>query len=81
LAGILGRVMQGGGDMRQLSAEEASQGSPEEIQSLAETAAQQDPSIMDRLSEIYAEHPALIKTLGSGALMLALSKIAQSQRQ
>ena len=80
LAGILGQMMQGG-EMRQLTAEEASQVSPEEVQALAEAAAQHDPSIMDRLSEIYAEHPTLIKTLGSGALMLALSKIAQSQRQ
>lgn len=80
LAGILGQMMQSG-EMRQLTPEEAAQVSPEEVQALAEHAAQQDPSIMDRLSEIYAEHPTLIKTLGSGALMLALSKIAQSQRQ
>jgi hypothetical protein len=80
LAGILGQMMQSG-EVRQLTAEEAAQVSPEEVQALAEHAAQNDPSIMDRLSEIYAEHPTLIKTLGSGALMLALSKIAQSQRQ
>lgn len=80
LAGILGQMAQGG-EMRQLTPDEAAQVSPEEVQALAEAAAKQDPSIMDRLSEIYAEHPTLIKTLGSGALMLALSKIAQSQRQ
>jgi hypothetical protein len=80
LAGIFGQMMQSG-EVRQLTPEEAAQVSPEEVQALAEQAAQQDPSIMDRLSEIYAEHPTLIKTLGSGALMLALTKIAQSQRQ
>jgi hypothetical protein len=80
LSDILGQMMQTG-QMRQLTAEEASQVSPQELQALAETAAAHDPSIMDRLSELYAEHPALIKTLGSGALMLALTKIAQSQRR
>jgi len=33
-------------------------------------------SIVDRLGSIYAEHPALIKTLGSAALAVTLAKLA-----
>ncbi len=81
LTGILGQMMGEGGQVRQLTAEEASQISPEEIQALAEEAHKHDPSIVDRLSGIYAEHPTLIKTLGAGALALAMSKIAHSRQQ
>jgi hypothetical protein len=81
LAGVLGQMMGSGGGMRQLTEEEAAQISPEEVQALAEEAQKADPSVIDRLSEVYAEHPTLIKSLGAGALALALSKIAQSQRR
>jgi hypothetical protein len=49
----------------------------EEIQHLANHDQGQDPSIIDRVSEIYAEHPAIVKTLGSAALSVAMAKIAQ----
>ena len=74
LAGMLG----GGGG--QLTPAQAAQIPQEEIQHLAEHVEKHDPSIVDKLSGIYAEHPTLIKTLGSGALMIALAKISQAQR-
>jgi hypothetical protein len=67
----------GGGGPRQLTPEEAAQVPAEEIQHLANHAQGQDPSIIDRVSEIYAEHPAIVKTLGSAALSVAMAKIAQ----
>lgn len=83
-SGALGGILQGmmsEGGLRQLTPQEASQISPEEIQALAETAQQQEPGVIDQLSGFYSQHPTLIKTLGAGALAFALGKIAQSQRQ
>ena len=74
LSGLLG----GGG---QVTAEQAAQIPPEEIRHLAEHVEKHDPSIIDKLSSVYAEHPTLIKTLGGGALMIALAKISASQKR
>lgn len=74
LSSILGGS---GGAPRQLTPEEASQVPVEEIQHLANHVNNNDPSIVDRVSEIYAEHPAVVKTLGSAALAIAMAKIAQ----
>ena len=85
---LLAKLMSGGGlpslsgllGGGHVTAEQAAQIPPEEIQHLAEHAEKRDPSIIDRLSGIYAEHPTLIKTLGGGALMIALAKMSQSQK-
>ena len=70
----------GGGAPRQLSAEEAAQVPPEEVQKLAQHVEQHNPGVVDKMSEIYAAHPTLVKTLGTGAMMLALRKIAEMQQ-
>ncbi len=86
---ILGSLLGGGGTSAlgslfagdaNVTAEQASQVSPEIVKQLAEHAEKTDPSIVDRLSQIYAEHPGLIKTLGGAALTIALAKVAQRQR-
>ncbi len=79
LTSILGGAMGGGGPVPRLTEEQAAQISPEDVQELAQHAEKHDPSIVDQLSSIYAEHPALIKTLGSAALAIAMAKIHQSQ--
>jgi hypothetical protein len=76
LASILG-----GSAPRQLSPDEAAQVPPEEVQNLANHVQNHDPSIVDRVSEIYAQHPQVVKTLGSAALAIALGKIAQNMGQ
>lgn len=50
---------------------------PSAVQSLAEHVEQHDAGIVEKMSQLYAEHPALVKTLGSVAMMIALRKIAQ----
>ncbi len=68
---VLGMV----GGKRQVTPEQAQQVKPEQVQQLAAKAEQQDPSIVDRVSEFYAQHPGLIKTLGVGALTVAVSHL------
>lgn len=74
---VLGSLFGGDTD---ITAEQASQVSPEMVKQLAEHAVKTDPSIVDRLSQIYSKHPDLIKTLGGAALTIALAKVAQRQR-
>ena len=54
--------------------------SPELVRQLATHAESKDPSIVDRASDFYAQHPTLIKTLGSAALTIALAKVAERQK-
>ncbi len=52
---------------------------PEAVEQIADKAHKEDPSIIDRISDFYAEHPTLVKTLGTAALTIALAKIAERQ--
>jgi hypothetical protein len=55
--------------------------SPQQVQDLANRAEQHSPGIFDRLGEFYAQHPQLVKTLGSAAITIALAKIAERSRR
>ena len=74
--GILSRMLGSGnsaGAVPNLTPEQASQVSPEDVNVLATHAEQQHPSIVDRVGSFYAQHPTLVKTLGVGALAVAMS--------
>ena len=75
LAGIFG-----GGAPRQLTPAEAAQVPADEVEKLAQHVEQHNPGVVDKMSEIYSAHPTLIKTLGTGAMMLALRKISEMQQ-
>ncbi|HXZ80760.1 MAG TPA: hypothetical protein VEG30_12570 [Terriglobales bacterium] len=76
--GALAGLLAGG---NQITAAQAQQISPEAVQQLAEHAEKADPSIIDKASAFYAQHPALVKTLGGAALTIAMAKLAQRQSQ
>lgn len=80
LGGLLGQLTGGGAAAPQLTPAQASQLTPDQVQVLANHAEQNNPGIVDQLSNFYAEHPTLVKTLGSAALSIALAKIAEAQR-
>ena len=80
LGGLLGQLTGGGSGVPQLSPAQASQVTPDEVQILADHAEKTNPSIVDQLSNFYAQHPTLVKTVGSAALSIALAKIAEAQR-
>ncbi len=75
--GALSSLLGGGG---QITPQQAQQISPEQVQQLAAHAEKADPSIVDRAGAFYAQHPTLVKTLGSAALSIALAKVAERQR-
>lgn len=78
--GALGNVVPTSGTATQVSPEQASQLSPQQIQQVAEHAEQHSPSVIDKMSDFYAQHPGLIKTLGGAALTIALAKISNNMR-
>ena len=59
-----------------IAPETAEQVPPQVVEQVAKHVEEQDPSIVDRLGAIYAEHPTLIKTLGSAVLAVTLAKLA-----
>lgn len=81
-AAVLGtdKLQDSGSGAPQMTPDQAAQISPQNVQQLAEHAERRDPSIVDTMSSFYAQHPTLVKTLGSAALTIALSKIASNMR-
>jgi hypothetical protein len=57
--------------------EQAAAVSPEQVQEVASHAEQQNPSIVEKVSDFYAQHPTLVRTLGSVALSIVLSNMAR----
>lgn len=86
--GVLSQLTAGGGGLAALLAggaskltpEQAQKVSPEEVQQLAAHTEKSDSSIIDKASAFYAEHPALIKTLGGAALTIAMAKMAEQHK-
>jgi len=74
--GVLGSVMNPGNN--QVTAEQASQLSPEQVQAVVDHAHQANPGIADQIAGFYAQHSGLIKTLGGAALAVALAKMRDS---
>ncbi len=77
LGSILGRLTEGGGQPPTITPEQASQVTPQQVQQMADHAEQHSPGIIEQMSNFYAEHPALVKSLGGAALAIALSRMAQ----
>ena len=71
--GALSRMLQPGAT--QLSPDQASRLTPQQVQEIASHAEQQQPGVIDQLGQFYANHPTLVKTVGGAALAIALSKM------
>ena len=79
--GILGRMASTGGGVPQVTPEQAAQVTPDQVQEIAARAEQHDPTVLDKVGGFYAQHPQLVKTLGSAALAIALAGIANRTRR
>jgi hypothetical protein len=80
LGGILGQLTRGGGGTPQITPQQASQISPSQVQDLANHAEQHGSGVFDALGNFYAQHPDLVRTLGTAALTVAMAKIAGRMR-
>jgi competence protein ComEC len=63
-----------------VSPEQASSLTPDQVRELADHAEQHNPSVVDRVSHFYAQHPTLVASLGSAALAVVLTHMAQHNR-
>jgi len=77
LADLLKRF---GGAGSSITPEQASAVTPRQVQDVAQQAEGQHPGIIDRVGQFYAQHPDVVKTLGTAALMIALSRMARTGR-
>jgi len=79
--GLAGNVL--GGALRNavrgdhVTADDAWQVPASDVEAAAAEAARRDPSIIERVSRFYAQHPQLVQTLGTAALSIAMSRMAQ----
>jgi hypothetical protein len=76
-AGLAGLA---GGAAAKLTPDQAQTLKPEVVHELATQAEKANPSIVDTISRFYAQHAALLKTLGGAALTVVLAKIAERQK-
>jgi|SRR5579862_7803645 len=71
--GVLGRVMSPG--QTQITPEQASQLSPQQVQDVVNHANEVHPGVADQLGQFYAQHRGLINTLGGIAATVAMMKM------
>jgi hypothetical protein len=74
LGGGLAALLKGGSNV---SAQQATQVTPDQVQQLAEHAQKNNPSIIEQASSFYAQHPKVVQALGAGALALILSHMSK----
>ncbi len=68
------------GASEQITPEEASRATVAQVQEIATRAEQHDAGVLDKIGGFYAEHPQLVRTLGSAALAIALAGVARRMR-
>lgn len=69
-----------GGDTAAVTPADASQLTPQQVQDIAAKAEQHNPGIIDTMSRFYANHPDLVKTIGSAGLAIAMATMANRNR-
>ena len=77
LASVPGLKELGGGGGQSVTSQQASQISSEQVQQAADHAQCDNPSIVERVSGFYAQHPGVVKALGSAAITIAIQHIAR----
>lgn len=63
----------------QLTPGQSARVTPQTVRDLAGHAQEHDPSIVDEVSRFYAQHPALVKTLGVSVVSGLLAKVAKGR--
>ncbi len=71
----LGLQSPAGSPTQNISPEQASQVTPQQVQEVATQAQNSNPGIVNTVSEFYAQHPMVVKTLGAAALWAILDHV------
>ena len=71
--GALGNIASRGGSVTPQQARDVD---PTDVEAAAAHAAQRNPGIVEAVSRFYAQHPTLVRNLGSAALAIAMSRMA-----
>jgi len=75
-AGALGSLIRGN-RRASIRPDEAAAIPSRDVQDLAREAERANPSIVERISRFYAQHPQLVRNLGSAALSIAMRQMAR----
>jgi hypothetical protein len=78
-SGALNKYLKPG--QTQITPAQAQELPPEVIRDVVTEAQAKKPELADQLGDFYAQHSGLIKTLGAGALLIALAKMKQGMNQ
>lgn len=62
-----------------VSPSQAESVSPDVVGSVAQRVEQHNSGVIDQMSGFYAQHPTLVKSLGTAAMIIAMRRIAQRQ--
>ena len=75
--GVLGKIFGGAGvgSVPTITPAQATQISAQDVSALADHARGQKDSVVDEVGNFYAQHPALVKSLGAAALAVALGRM------
>jgi hypothetical protein len=76
--GLLGGLL-GGQGSTQITPEQAQQVSPDAVHDLAQQAEKNNPSILETAGSFYAQHPTLVKSLGTLALASVMSHMSRNR--
>jgi hypothetical protein len=74
--GLNGLASESGQDPT-VSPEQANEISAEQVRQAAAHAQRTNPSVIDQVSSFYAEHPGVVKSLGTAAVTLVLQQITR----
>ena len=61
-----------------VSGSQAASTSSDTVAKIAQTLHEQGAGVIDKMSAFYAQHPTLVKSLGSAAMIIAMRRIAES---
>jgi hypothetical protein len=75
--GALGAMLGGSGRASVAGAPTTTLPSKDEVASMAQKAEQSGSGVIEAMSNFYAQHPTLVKTLGTTAMVIAMRKIAE----
>jgi hypothetical protein len=75
--GALTAMLGGGSTGASVAGAPATLPSKDDVASMAQRAEQASPGVIEAMSNFYAQHPTLVKSLGTTAMVIAMRKIAE----